>query len=932
MTSGPDLRPQFAAKLAAPELQSPVLRADQLERVAHAAGVRLLLVRAPAGYGKTTLVAAAAAELGWKYVWYRLDPLDADPHLFLAALGRALDAGVPDSGGGRPDPPTTAVRPQIAEAAAGLAAELERVLDGELYLVLDGYETLAGETAFNEALAALLTYLPDAAHLVLLSRVRPTFPISKLALEGELAEIGSEQLRFDTAQLTEVAERSGDAALTRDAAKTLLDHTEGWPAGALFALSASRGPGLHELNGDVVEHAVRPYLEEQIYARLDAPAQDFLRRTWCLDSMSAQVAEAVSGTPDAGRLLKRLERDGALTFADAGSYRVHGLLRRFLRDEVAAEGGLGAVHALQMRAADALVAQGSAGPAIDLYLDAGEPEATVRVLREQGYRLLEGSSEALLSRWSAALAGAGLPGWATLLEGRLYFLTGDLTAARSRLEAAVVLLDDDPRGRYLALRPLSKCCSIAGQDDDAVTYARQSVEASADGERADSLRDLALDLSLACRWTELEEAQTAFSECGVVPGELAAGMMVTRAHSAYGSGDMRAALSAGELALPAVRRDASVWTLGTVLIGLAGFNFYLCRYARGAPYLEEARRVLNPHGPLYARAQVDAVQATFLAQQGRLRECLKLVDDLAADPLTRTNAGVLGHAYLVAATTLRRAGEPERAVQWCRRAAELMPAGTTAYDRVDIPIDLAAAEGLCGAPRHAVARLLTLRREAAVAGLRFQDAKAGFFHGALLLRSGEDDGELARSAGDLLRLGHLDFLGQELVACPEAAARLCGEDVSNDDLRELLRVSALQVGGSALVATLAGRGERVLALALSLARTDLPAREATLLVQALRRQPSKEVRDRARRLDLGAGALVTRLFLELTPREEEILALLAEGYSNEQVARRLVLSVGTVKTHVHRILAKTGTGGRLAAAMLYRQRATAAGEGERGPS
>ena len=78
--------------------------------------------------------------------------------------------------------------------------------------------------------------------------------------------------------------------------------------------------------------------------------------------------------------------------------------------------------------------------------------------------------------------------------------------------------------------------------------------------------------------------------------------------------------------------------------------------------------------------------------------------------------------------------------------------------------------------------------------------------------------------------------------------------------------------------------------------------------------------------------MVTRLFLELTPREEEILALLAEGYSNEQVARRLVLSVGTVKTHVHRILAKTGTGGRLAAAMLYRQRATAAGEGERGPS
>ena len=83
------------------------------------------------------------------------------------------------------------------------------------------------------------------------------------------------------------------------------------------------------------------------------------------------------------------------------------------------------------------------------------------------------------------------------------------------------------------------------------------------------------------------------------------------------------------------------------------------------------------------------------------------------------------------------------------------------------------------------------------------------------------------------------------------------------------------------------------------------------------------MRDQARRLALDAGSVALRLFLELTPREEEILALLAEGCSNEQVAHRLVLSVGTVKTHVHRILAKTGSGGRLAAAMLYRQRSGA---------
>ena len=83
-------RTQLAAKLGPPRLQAPSIRADQLAAVAAAAHVRLLLVRAPAGYGKTTLVAAAAAELGWQCVWYRLDALDADPQAFLAALGGPL--------------------------------------------------------------------------------------------------------------------------------------------------------------------------------------------------------------------------------------------------------------------------------------------------------------------------------------------------------------------------------------------------------------------------------------------------------------------------------------------------------------------------------------------------------------------------------------------------------------------------------------------------------------------------------------------------------------------------------------------------------------------------------------------------------------------------------------------------------------------------
>ena len=131
-------------------------------------------------------------------------------------------------------------------------------------------------------------------------------------------------------------------------------------------------------------------------------------------------------------------------------------------------------------------------------------------------------------------------------------------------------------------------------------------------------------------------------------------------------------------------------------------------------------------------------------------------------------------------------------------------------------------------------------------------------------------------------------------------------------------------GGPMLLADLAALGGHVGLLVMDMARLRLPARQAGQLMETLRGHPSRPVRDRARRAVLsGASRADDRLFQELTPREEEVLAVIAEGRSNEEIAERLFLAVATVKTHVHRILTKTGTGGRLPAAILYRQRSAA---------
>ncbi len=59
-------------------------------------------------------------------------------------------------------------------------------------------------------------------------------------------------------------------------------------------------------------------------------------------------------------------------------------------------------------------------------------------------------------------------------------------------------------------------------------------------------------------------------------------------------------------------------------------------------------------------------------------------------------------------------------------------------------------------------------------------------------------------------------------------------------------------------------------------------------------------------LDLEKGEIES-----LTEREREVLQLIAQGDSNQEIARRLVVSLATVKTHVNHVFAKLGAESRM---------------------
>jgi len=482
VTRNGDSSPLFAAKVSPPKLRSPSVRADQLARVAQAGQAKLLLVRAPAGYGKTTLVAAAADSLGWQHLWYRLDSLDADPLAFLRSLTHALRRRWPSFGEALLERADGSGRaPSAAELVVLLIKALERAADEDLFIVLDDYEALLSAPAFNDVIAALLDDLPAAVHLLVLSRVRPAFPTAKLSLDGDLVEVTYRGLRFDRDQVSAVVERQSGARPTDAALEQLLLLTEGWAAGVLLAGKTAvwMDPGEMDdsLLGQDLEREVFPYLAEQVYARQSLQTREFLKATCCLETMTASLAASVTGSRHAGRLLEELEGGEIFTFADpTGSvYRYHPLFRRFLETRLNIEEGEDAYAAVQRSTADGLARHDLLAPAVDLYLTIHQPRPTLAILRERGYDVLDECGEALIARWADALREevADVAGWASLLEGHCLLLAGRMERAREQLTAALASMDGDAEGRYLAHRELALCGFYAAGDDAVVHLRRE---------------------------------------------------------------------------------------------------------------------------------------------------------------------------------------------------------------------------------------------------------------------------------------------------------------------------------------------------------------------------------------------------------------------------------------------------------------------------
>ena len=332
--------PILATKLyVPPSRRRVVLRPRLVERLNEglAAGNRLTLVSAPAGFGKTTLVGEWVTGWGRPVAWLSLDEADSDPNRFLAYLVAALQTVAPGVGEGLPGLLRSPQPPPLESTLTALLNELATI-SSDVVLVLDDYHVLDARPV-DAALAFLVEHLPPQVHLVIASREDPALPLARLRARGQLTELRAADLRFTPSEAAEFLNRVMDLDLSAEEITALEARTEGWIAG--LQLAAISMQGRDDVAGFIASfagshHFVLDYLLEEVLKRQSEPIQAFLLRTSILDRLCGPLCDAVllDTTASSGATLEYLERANLFLVPlddERRWYRYHHLFAELLR-------------------------------------------------------------------------------------------------------------------------------------------------------------------------------------------------------------------------------------------------------------------------------------------------------------------------------------------------------------------------------------------------------------------------------------------------------------------------------------------------------------------------------------------------------------------------------------------------------------------------
>jgi len=849
-----------------PSRPNIVIRPRLIERLNEGMQCKLTLISAPAGFGKTTLVSEWIAGCGRPVAWLSLDKGDNDPARFISYLVKALQTIQAGIGEGLLAALQSPEPLQIETILTALLNEISMIPE-QFVLILDDYHSIDSQPV-DQALAFLIEHQPPQMQLVIATREDPSLPLARLRARGQMTELRAADLRFTPAEAAEFLNRVMGLTLSEADVAALEARTEGWIAGLQMAAISMQG---HQDTDGFIQsftgshRFVMDYLLEEVLHQQTESIQTFLLRTSILDRVCGPLCEAVlSDSNISGQAtLEYLERANLFIVPQDNErhwYRYHHLFGDLLRKRLGQSLTTEAIAELHIHASEWYENN-------DLLLEAFR-HATAAKDIERAVRLMESKRMPLHRR-----------GTATTILDWLESLPKTLLDARPALwwkQASLLLIIGQPIAVEAKLQALEAALVSTGLPG---------------AERDESSRDLIGKIAAARAnlaqlqgQTELILVQARRALEYLHPNDLGNRSMAIRSmgFAYYLQGDMTEAGRAYTEALSLGQASEDI------------INILLASIRLGQ--IQESGNQLHLAAETYRRV-------------------LQRIDEYSPP-----NSPI---AYLGLARICYEWNDLDAAGQYGEQSLQLAKQYDQVLDRLILSkLFLARLELARGNAPGAAAIQSEAEQIARQKNYSFREPDIAYDQAFVLLRQGNTGAALQLAQQNSLPL----MQARVLIAQDKPAEALAileplrQEAVSKGWAGRLLAVMAVQAVGlhtlsetgkalerlaevltlaepEGLVRSFVDEGPRMMELLSAAAKQGIRPAYVGKLLAAFTAEPKGQPPIAS---IPGASSLVD----PLSPRELEVLGLIAQGLSNQEICKRLFLALDTVKGHNRRIFEK----------------------------
>ncbi|HSL45882.1 MAG TPA: LuxR C-terminal-related transcriptional regulator [Anaerolineales bacterium] len=845
----------LATKLYLPSLPTRILhRQSLLDLLASGLSVekRLILLCAPAGYGKTTLICEWLQSAS-NVCWISLEKSDNDTRRFISYLIASLQKTVPQIGEVAHQLLETPQLPPLPAILSSVLNDLASV-DAQCIVVLEDYHVIH-TNAIHEGITFLLDHLPSHKHIVITTRSDPALPLPRYRSREQMVEIRADDLRFSAEEVSSYMKEIAEIPLSESETTILEGRTEGWVAGLQMAALSLRSKAdkeqfIRSLGG--THRYILDYLLEEVLNNQPEAVQRFLMETAILDRLCAPLCDAVTGLGEevTREILQRLERDNLFIISldeERYWYRYHHLFQDLLNLRLK-QSLPEKIKASHRSAAHWYQSHGWISEAVQHYIDGADFERAADLVEQHTVQLFAQGKLDQLVNWIKKLPAdlSVRRPWLSIYQAWALAFSGKNPEAESLIQVVIQSLE----GNELSAEARKKLW--------AEIYGIRALLSITSG-------NLQVALDLEHVLSEEIDPDSLFAR-NVILWSLGYAWRM--------QGKLREAIVAFREVLAIGRQLNNIWVMSTGYADLGMVLRLSGRLTEAEEIYRESLEMLHQAGAggLGYIGRSKSFLANLLCECNRLDEAWKLTTESIDHSQLWKNPNHLAHAYWTQARILYAKGDTTAAEHALNKAGDIaaqpgvVPNLHAVVDTFRVRLSLEQgrlSEADRWAEEHPISEK-TLEQNIEVFDLQ------ALIHARVLIAQEKPSAAwklLEKLETDARTDGRVNTLVETLVlkalAAPKRAAAL-----------EVLE-SALELGiPEGYRRTFLDEGDRLMQLLESL-------RGRSTFVEPL----------------LGPSRGKPKLETLLTERELDILRGMAEGLSNKEIGQKLFISTGTVKAH-----------------------------------